>query len=73
MAQWQNGRTRVSVFGFGEHPITAMDGTSPIGADLAARNAFADSGDAHATTEYRENIAPVLVVRCQENLPKEAE
>jgi CO/xanthine dehydrogenase FAD-binding subunit len=71
MAQWPNGRTRVNVFGFGELPVAAMDGTSAVGADLAARNAFADSGDIHASTVYRENMAGVLVKRCLDKLTME--
>ena len=71
IAQWPNGRTRVNVFGFGELPVAAMDGTSAIGADLAAKNAFADSGDNHASTAYRESMAGVLVKRCLEKLASE--
>ena len=71
MAQWPNGRTRVNVFGFGELPVAAMDGTSAIGADLAARNAFADSNDIHASSAYRESIAGVLVKRCLDKLAME--
>lgn len=72
MSQWPNGRTRVCVFGFGDHPLAAMDGSSSAGAEMAARNAFADSEDPHATAEYREKIAPVLVERCLANLSGEA-
>ena len=72
MAQWPNGRTRVCSFGFGDHPVTAMDGPSAVGAEVAARNAFAVSGDNHASTSYREEIAEVLAKRCLENLSGEA-
>jgi putative selenate reductase FAD-binding subunit len=71
MAQWPNGRTRVNVFGFGDLPVAAMDGTSAVGAEMAARNAFADSGDIHASTVYRESMAGVLVKRCLDKLVKE--
>ena len=71
MAQWPNGRTRVNVFGFGDLPVAAMDGTSAVGAEIAARNAFADSGDIHASTVYRENMTGVLVKRCLDKLVKE--
>jgi probable selenate reductase FAD-binding subunit len=71
MAQWPNGRTRVNVFGFGELPVSAMDGTSAVGVELAARNAFADSDDIHASSVYRENIAGVLVKRCLDSLAME--
>lgn len=72
IAQWPNGRTRVNVFGFGQHPIPAMDGTSAIGADMAAKNAFADSGDVHASAAYRESMASILVKRCLDKIVKEA-
>jgi CO/xanthine dehydrogenase FAD-binding subunit len=72
VAQWPNGRTRVNVFGFGKHPVPAMDGTSAIGADLAARNAFVESEDVHASTSYRVNLAGVLTKRCLEKIEKEA-
>jgi CO/xanthine dehydrogenase FAD-binding subunit len=71
IAQWPNGRTRVNVFGFGELPVAAMDGTSAVGADLAAKNAFADSNDIHASSAYRESIAGVLVKRCLDKMAME--
>ncbi len=72
IAQWPNGRTRVNVFGFGISPVPAMDGTSAVGADLAARNAFSDSEDVHASTSYRVNLAAILTKRCLEKIAKEA-
>ena len=73
IAQWPNGRTRVCSFGFGDHPVTAMDGPSAVGAEVAARNAFADSGDNTASSSYREGIAEILTKRCLEKLSGEAE
>lgn len=64
VAQWPNGRTRVCVFGFGDYPITAMDGPTVAGAEIAAKNAFAESGDINASTSYRQDLAEILVKRC---------
>jgi CO/xanthine dehydrogenase FAD-binding subunit len=72
VAQWPNGRTRVCVFGFGDYPITAMDGPSAAGADMAAKNVFAESGDINASTSYRQDISEILVKRCLERLSGEA-
>lgn len=73
IAQWPNGRTRVCSFGFGDHPVIAMDGPSAVGAEVAARNAFSDSADNTASTSYREGIADVLSKRCLEKLSGESE
>ncbi len=71
IAQWPNSRTRVCVFGFGDHPITAMDGPSAAGADMAAKNAFAESVDTETGTSYREDLAVILANRCLEKLSGE--
>ena len=63
VAQWQSGRTRVVLGGFGNSPLLAMDGPSSDGAADAAKNAYQEAGDQWASAEYRAAIAPKLVAR----------
>jgi CO/xanthine dehydrogenase FAD-binding subunit len=42
----------------------ALDGNAPNDLEAAARNAFAEAGDAWASKEYRSEIAAVLAKRC---------
>lgn len=63
VAQWLSGRTRLTVCGWGATPILAMDGPEPGGAGSAARNAASGSGDAWASSEYRQEMAEVLAGR----------
>ena len=39
LAQWNSGRTRLVLGGYGKSPILAMDGTEAEGVEAAARNA----------------------------------
>lgn len=68
VAKWPSGRTRVALGGFGSSPILAMDGPKPLGAAMAARNAFLHADDPWATGEYRGEVAAILVNRCLEDL-----
>jgi hypothetical protein len=43
-----------------------FDGPDAIGADLAARDAYAEAGDQWAGADYRSATAAVLVRRCLE-------
>lgn len=63
VAQWQSGRTRVVLGGYGNAPLLAMDGPTPDGAEDAAKNAFQEAGDQWASAEYRAAIAHKLVAR----------
>src|SRR5215217_8859337 len=40
LAQWNFGRTRLVLGGYGKSPMLAMDGTEAEGVEAAARNAF---------------------------------
>jgi CO/xanthine dehydrogenase FAD-binding subunit len=64
LAQWSSGRTRLALGGFGAMPALALDGNAPNDLEAAARNAFAEAGDAWASKEYRSEIAAVLAKRC---------
>jgi len=68
VTRWTGGRTRLALGGYGKYPLLAMDGTEPDGIELAARNAFYESGDEWASAEYRISVAATLSRRCLEAL-----
>lgn len=63
VAIWPSGRTRVALGGFGKAPVLAMDGPEPVGAAVAAREAFRYAGDEWASADYRMDVAGKLVQR----------
>ena len=68
LAQWNSGRTRLALCGYGKSPILAMDGTEAEGLESAARNAYHEANDEWASAEYRMDVAAVLAKRCLENI-----
>lgn len=80
LAQWNSGRTRLVLGGYGKSPLLAMDGTESEGLDAstadavlhsaqaAARNAFHEATDEWGSAEYRMDVAATLAKRCLENL-----
>lgn len=68
LAQWNSGRMRVAVGGFGKSPMLAMDGTSTDDLATAARNAFHEATDEFGSAEYRMDVASTLAKRCLEDL-----
>jgi CO/xanthine dehydrogenase FAD-binding subunit len=64
LAQWPSGRTRLSLGGWGQLPILAMDGNEDGGLEEAARSAFSEASDEWASAEYRMEIAGLLAKRC---------
>ena len=68
LAQWNSGRTRLTVGGYGKSPMLAMDGTELEGLETSARNAFHESTDEWASAEYRMDVAATLAKRCWENI-----
>jgi CO/xanthine dehydrogenase FAD-binding subunit len=78
LAQWNSGRTRLTVGGYGRSPMLAMDGELPPspagrgtegeGLFAAARNAFHEATDEWASAEYRMDVAATLAKRCLESL-----
>jgi CO/xanthine dehydrogenase FAD-binding subunit len=77
LAQWNSGRTRLVLGGYGKTPLLAMDGTESEGIDAsianhsaqaAARNAFHEAADEWASAEYRMDVAATLAKRCLESL-----
>lgn len=68
LAQWNSGRTRLTLGGYGKSPLLGMDGTEAEGVEVAARNAFHEATDEWASAEYRMNIAAIVTKRCLEHL-----
>jgi CO/xanthine dehydrogenase FAD-binding subunit len=66
LAQWNSGRTRLALGGYGKSPLLAMDGTESDGIETAARNAFHEATDEWASAEYRMSIAATLAKRCMD-------
>ncbi len=67
VAQWNSGRTRFVLGGYGKSPMLAMDGTEAEGLDVAARNAYHEANDEWASAEYRMDVAATLAKRCLES------
>ncbi|HSA99051.1 MAG TPA: FAD binding domain-containing protein [Anaerolineales bacterium] len=68
LAQWNSGRTRLALGGYGKSPLLAMDGTEAEGVETAARNAFHGATDEWASAGYRMDVAATLAKRCLENI-----
>lgn len=68
LAQWNSGRTRLAVGGYGKSPTLAMDGTSSDDLATAARNAFHEATDDYGSAEYRMDVAAILAKRCIESI-----
>ncbi len=66
LAQWNSGRTRLVLGGYGKSPMLAMDGTEADGLDIAAQNAYHEANDEWASAEYRMDVASTLAKRCLE-------
>jgi putative selenate reductase FAD-binding subunit len=64
LSQWNSGRTRLALGGYGKSPMLAMDGTEAEGLDAAARNAYHEANDEWASAEYRMDVAATLAKRC---------
>jgi putative selenate reductase FAD-binding subunit len=68
LAQWQSGRTRLALGGYGQSPLLAMDGTEAEGVETAAMNAFHEATDEWASAEYRMDVAATLAKRGLNNV-----
>jgi CO/xanthine dehydrogenase FAD-binding subunit len=64
VAQWNSGRTRLVLGGYGKTPVLAMDGTEADGIESAAKNAYHEAQDEWASAEYRMDVAATLAKRC---------
>ena len=80
LTQWNSGRTRLTLGGYGKSPLLAMDGgphpspspagrgTEGEGIESAARNAYHEAKDDWASAEYRQDVAATLAKRCLEKI-----
>lgn len=68
LTQWNSGRTRLVLGGYGKSPMLAMDGTEADGAETAARNTYHEATDEWASAEYRVDVAATLAKRCLESI-----
>lgn len=68
LTQWNSGRARLVLGGYGKSPMLAMDGTEAEGVETAARNAFHEATDEWASAEYRMDVAATLAKRCLESM-----
>jgi CO/xanthine dehydrogenase FAD-binding subunit len=68
VSQWNSGRTRLVLGGYGKSPLLAMDGTEADGTEAAARNAYHEAQDEWASAEYRMDVAATLAKRCLESM-----
>jgi len=68
VTRWASGRTRLALGGCHDAPVLAMDGTESDGIQAAARNAFYESGDEWASSEYRIDVAATLAKRCLDSV-----
>lgn len=68
LVQWNSGRTRLALGGYGKSPMLAMDGTEAEGLETAASNAFHEATDDWASAEYRMDVAATLAKRCLEKV-----
>ena len=80
LAQWNSGRTRLVLGGYGKSPMLAMNGSEADGADTstsdyvlrsvqaAARNTYHEATDEWASAEYRVDVAATLAKRCLESM-----
>jgi len=64
VAQWNSGRTRLVLGGYGKTPVLAMDGAEADGIEAAAKNAYHEAQDEWASAEYRMDVAATLAKRC---------
>jgi CO/xanthine dehydrogenase FAD-binding subunit len=64
VARWPSGRTRIVLGGYGDAPITALDGEELDGAQEVVDYAFMTAQDQWASSEYRQEAAKALVGRC---------
>ncbi len=68
VAQWNSGRTRLTLGGYSKTPLLAMDGTEADGIQEAAANAYHEANDEWASAEYRMDVAAVLAKRALDSL-----
>jgi len=68
IVQWDSGRTRLALGGWGTIPVLAMDGPDSAGIEFAGKNAYSIAGDEWASAEYRQEMAGILSRRCMNQI-----
>jgi CO/xanthine dehydrogenase FAD-binding subunit len=64
VAQWDSGRTRLALGGWGSCSILVMDGPNADGIEFGAKSAAMGAQDEWASREYRQEMASLLALRC---------
>ncbi len=64
VGQWESGRTRLALGGWGAAPVLALDGPTADGIEMAAQSAYSTAQDEWGTAEYRREMAAILARRC---------
>jgi putative selenate reductase FAD-binding subunit len=72
LAQWDSGRTRLALGGWGTAPLLALDGPEAGGIMEAARSAYSQSDDERASAQYRQEMAVILSLRCKSQIESAA-
>ena len=68
LSQWNSGRTRLTLCGYGKTPLLAMDGTEAEGVQEAAANAYHEAQDEWTSADYRMDVASTLAKRALESI-----
>ncbi len=68
LVQWNSGRTRLTLGGYGKSPLLTIDGTEAEGIQVTARNAYHEAKDEWASAEYRMDVAATLAKRCLDSI-----
>ena len=68
LGQWESGRTRLALGGWGAAPVLALDGPTGDGIEMAAQSAYSSAQDEWASAEYRQEMAAVLARRCLQRM-----
>lgn len=71
IAQWDSGRTRLTLGGWGTIPILAMDGPTSDGIEITGKDSYSIAEDEWASAEYRQEMASILSRRCLQRIDKE--
>ena len=71
ITQWEAGRTRLALGGWGSDPVLAFDGPNSDGIDIAGQSAYSLAEDEWASAEYRQEMAGILAMRCVKRINPE--
>ena len=72
-AVWPDGRTRLTLAGYGSAPILVFDGIDTSGAAHAAQHAYRDAQDFRASAAYRSDVAGRLAGRLSKSTNRQSQ